>query len=298
MFSFAADGTASPADGLGAPSDAGHARGFRHLKENVNPPTAPTATLRPAMADVQPLRALHYDTVRGRSARRRRRPALRRDRRVPARGADRALAVQRGGRGPAARGGEPEGDRDPYAAAGELFESWQLQGALVRDAEPALWAHTQDYTGPDGVARTRRGFFCRVRIEDYGAGARAPARAHAPGPEGGPAAPDARDAREHLADLLALLRPRGRRLGGARAGDRAAAVGARSPTPTARSTACGACPTRRRSPRCRRPRGRRAADRRRPPPLRDDAARTPRRSAARASTATSSCAWSRWRIPG
>jgi uncharacterized protein (DUF1015 family) len=73
--------------------------------------------------------------------------------------------------------------RDPYQAAGELFESWQLQGALVRDGEPALWAHTQDYTGPDGRARTRRGFFCRVRIEDYGPGRVRPHERTHPGPK-------------------------------------------------------------------------------------------------------------------
>jgi uncharacterized protein (DUF1015 family) len=75
------------------------------------------------------------------------------------------------------------GGRDPYQAAGELFESWQLQGALVRDREPALWAHTQDYTGPDGLARTRRGFFCRVRIEDYGPGRVRPHERTHPGPK-------------------------------------------------------------------------------------------------------------------
>src|SRR5262249_31301574 len=59
---------------------------------------------------------------------------------------------------------------DPYAAAREQFQNWQSQDVLVRDAHPALWAHTQDYTGPDGERRTRRGFFCRVRIEGYGPG--------------------------------------------------------------------------------------------------------------------------------
>jgi uncharacterized protein (DUF1015 family) len=77
----------------------------------------------------------------------------------------------------------PQGAGDPYAAAGELFESWQLQGALVRDREPALWAHAQDYTGPDGVRRTRRGFFCRVRIEDYGPGRVRPHERTHPGPK-------------------------------------------------------------------------------------------------------------------
>jgi uncharacterized protein (DUF1015 family) len=77
----------------------------------------------------------------------------------------------------------PKSDPDPYTAAGELFEQWQLQGALVRDERPAIWAHTQDYTGPDGLARTRRGFFCRVRIEDYGPGRVRPHERTHPGPK-------------------------------------------------------------------------------------------------------------------
>lgn len=75
------------------------------------------------------------------------------------------------------------GTEDPYTTAGELFESWQAQGALVRDEAPALWAHTQDYTGPDGQTRTRRGFFCRVRIEDYGPGRVRPHERTHPGPK-------------------------------------------------------------------------------------------------------------------
>jgi uncharacterized protein (DUF1015 family) len=77
---------------------------------------------------------------------------------------------------------ESEG-QDRYAHAGELFESWQLQGVLVRDREPALWAHIQDYTGPDGRRRTRRGFFCRVRIEGYGPGKVRPHERTHPGPK-------------------------------------------------------------------------------------------------------------------
>src|ERR1039457_4156336 len=78
--------------------------------------------------------------------------------------------------------GDP-GGRDPYQTARELFESWQLQGALVRDREPAVWAHTQDYAGPDGRTLTRRGFFCRVRIEDYGPGRVRPHERTHPGPK-------------------------------------------------------------------------------------------------------------------
>jgi uncharacterized protein (DUF1015 family) len=77
----------------------------------------------------------------------------------------------------------PQGEPDPYAAARELFESWQQQGVLVRDEQPAVWAHTQEYSGPDGQARTRRGFFCRVRIEGYGPGRVRPHERTHPGPK-------------------------------------------------------------------------------------------------------------------
>ncbi|MGH2831342.1 MAG: DUF1015 domain-containing protein [Solirubrobacteraceae bacterium] len=77
----------------------------------------------------------------------------------------------------------PEGEPDPYEVARNLFDSWQLQGVVVRDSEPAIWAHTQQYTGPDGVTQTRRGFFCRVRIEEYGPGGVRPHERTHPGPK-------------------------------------------------------------------------------------------------------------------
>ena len=65
----------------------------------------------------------------------------------------------------------PEGDGgDPYLHAQTTMEAWRQQCVLVREREPALWALTQEYTAPDGARRTRRGFFCRVRVEDYGPG--------------------------------------------------------------------------------------------------------------------------------
>ncbi|MGA2164459.1 MAG: DUF1015 domain-containing protein, partial [Solirubrobacteraceae bacterium] len=72
---------------------------------------------------------------------------------------------------------------DPYHTAGELFASWQRQGAVVRDSQPAIWAHTQRYTGPDGMAQTRRGFFCKVRVEEYGPGRVRPHERTHPGPK-------------------------------------------------------------------------------------------------------------------
>jgi len=129
------------------------------------------------MADVQPLRALHYDqSVVGPLADVVAPPydVIDDEQRAAliARSPFNVVAVDL-----------PRGEPDPYAAARELFESWQLQGAIVRDREPAVWAHTQDYSGPDGRTLTRRGFFCRVRIEEYGAGRVRPHERTHPGPK-------------------------------------------------------------------------------------------------------------------
>src|SRR5438067_4521106 len=45
---------------------------------------------------------------------------------------------------------------DPAQAAG-LWNAWLDEAILVRDDEPAAWRLSQEYVGPDGVARTREG---------------------------------------------------------------------------------------------------------------------------------------------
>jgi len=77
----------------------------------------------------------------------------------------------------------PEGGDDRYDRAAELLRSWEADGAVVQDEEPALWTLSQDYTGPDGRHRTREGFFTRVRVEDYGAGRIRPHERTHPGPK-------------------------------------------------------------------------------------------------------------------
>src|SRR3954453_9733348 len=72
---------------------------------------------------------------------------------------------------------------DPYLPAQTTMEAWLQQGVVTRESEPAMWAMTQDYTGPDGRAYTRHGFFCRVRVEDYGPGTIRPHERTQPGPK-------------------------------------------------------------------------------------------------------------------
>ncbi|HEY1284651.1 MAG TPA: DUF1015 domain-containing protein [Solirubrobacterales bacterium] len=79
--------------------------------------------------------------------------------------------------------GPADTEGDPYRRAAELMEEWRSAGALVADAEPTIWAMTQDYTGPDGAARTRHGILARVRVEDFDAGQVLPHERTLPGPK-------------------------------------------------------------------------------------------------------------------
>jgi uncharacterized protein (DUF1015 family) len=78
---------------------------------------------------------------------------------------------------------ESPGGGDPYQHAGETFEAWRQQGIVVREPEPAMWALDQLYRAPDGSDRRRRGFFARVRVEDYGPGRIRPHERTHPGPK-------------------------------------------------------------------------------------------------------------------
>src|SRR3954451_7480379 len=128
------------------------------------------------MADVHPIRALHYDRARTGD------PAdvvappydvIDPEQRaaLAARSPHNVVAIDL-----------PQGE-DPYAAAARTFAAWREDGVLVRDDELAFWVLTQDYTGPDGRPYTRHGFFARIRVEEYGAGRIRPHERTHPGPK-------------------------------------------------------------------------------------------------------------------
>jgi uncharacterized protein (DUF1015 family) len=77
----------------------------------------------------------------------------------------------------------PRGNGDAYDNAADLLNRWQHDGAVISDSEPTIWALAQDYVGPDGRQRTRRGFLARVRVEDYGPGRIRPHERTHPGPK-------------------------------------------------------------------------------------------------------------------
>src|SRR5918912_3106463 len=127
------------------------------------------------MAAIEPLQALHYDLERV--------GGLQRVISPPYDIVDAAGRAALEARSPynVVRVDLPSGER-PYEEAARTLAAWRAQGVVVQDAQPALWALQQSYTGPDGRQRTRSGFLARVRIEDYGPGRIRPHERTHPGP--------------------------------------------------------------------------------------------------------------------
>jgi uncharacterized protein (DUF1015 family) len=53
------------------------------------------------------------------------------------------------------------------AEAGRTWRVWREDGTLSDETEPTVWWLSQDYVGPDGVARTREGLVAALEVEPY-----------------------------------------------------------------------------------------------------------------------------------
>ncbi len=131
------------------------------------------------MADVQPIRALHYDqAVAG---------PLQNLVAPPYDVIDPAQRAELASRSPynvvALDLPQDPADGDQYAHAARLLDMWRDDGALTRYNRPALWPLVQEYDAPDGRRLTRRGVLARVRVEDYGPGRIRPHERTHPGPK-------------------------------------------------------------------------------------------------------------------
>jgi uncharacterized protein (DUF1015 family) len=73
---------------------------------------------------------------------------------------------------------------DSEEEAGRTFREWRGHGVLTEEA-PAFWALSQDYVGPDGVARTRVGLVGSLRLEPYETGSVLPHERTHRGPKEG-----------------------------------------------------------------------------------------------------------------
>jgi uncharacterized protein (DUF1015 family) len=54
--------------------------------------------------------------------------------------------------------------------AGRLYREWLARGVLEQDEEPSSWLLVEDFVGPDGIARERRGVVASLAAEPYGQG--------------------------------------------------------------------------------------------------------------------------------
>jgi uncharacterized protein (DUF1015 family) len=64
--------------------------------------------------------------------------------------------------------GEPEDGR--YGRASRTLADWLSKGVLAQDGEAAFYVLAQTFRGPDGVERTRTGFFSRARLTPFSEG--------------------------------------------------------------------------------------------------------------------------------
>jgi uncharacterized protein (DUF1015 family) len=56
---------------------------------------------------------------------------------------------------------------DSEEQAARDLAAWRADGIVQREEEPAAWALSQSYVGPDGVSRTRNGLVVALRLEPY-----------------------------------------------------------------------------------------------------------------------------------
>jgi uncharacterized protein (DUF1015 family) len=73
---------------------------------------------------------------------------------------------------------------DSEEKAGRAFREWREGGVLTAEST-AFWALSQDYVGPDGVARTRTGLVGSLRVEPYESGSVLPHERTHRGPKEG-----------------------------------------------------------------------------------------------------------------
>lgn len=56
---------------------------------------------------------------------------------------------------------------DTPKEAARALAAWQERGVLVREERPAIWLLEEEFAGPDGAPRLRRGIVARVRLCSY-----------------------------------------------------------------------------------------------------------------------------------
>ncbi len=65
---------------------------------------------------------------------------------------------------------EDSAENNPHTRAAACIEKWTAQGVLVRSPEPAIYRYELDYRTENQAVKTRRGFICALRLEDFSSG--------------------------------------------------------------------------------------------------------------------------------
>jgi uncharacterized protein (DUF1015 family) len=65
---------------------------------------------------------------------------------------------------------EDSSDNNPHTRAAAFIEKWTTQGVFVRSPQPAVYRYELDYSTETEAAKTRRGFICALRLEDFSSG--------------------------------------------------------------------------------------------------------------------------------
>ncbi len=62
------------------------------------------------------------------------------------------------------------GEDNPHTRAAAWMKDWKDQRILVRNPEPSIYCCELDYRDEGGAAKTRKGFICALRLEDFSSG--------------------------------------------------------------------------------------------------------------------------------
>jgi len=132
-------------------------RGAAHARFRHAPGLGETRWYAPDVAEIRPFRAIRYDVGRAGPLETLVAPPY------DVIGAEERLECLARSDYNVVRLTLPESEHD----AGRDFRDWREHDVLRADAHETLWALEQDYVGPDGVARTRRGIVAALRAEPY-----------------------------------------------------------------------------------------------------------------------------------
>ncbi len=65
---------------------------------------------------------------------------------------------------------EDSSEDNPHTRAAAWMKQWTQQGILVRNPKPSIYCYELDYKNGSGAVKTRKGFICVLRLEDFSSG--------------------------------------------------------------------------------------------------------------------------------